>query len=54
MRENEITLEEFEERVRFKLKFLEFAPIMTVSAKSRIRVDKILPKVKQVFMREVI
>ena len=49
MRENEITFEEFEERVRFKLKFLEFAPIMTVSAKSGMRIDKILPNVKKVF-----
>jgi len=49
MRENEITFEEFEERVRFKLKFLEFAPILTVSAKSGMRIDKILPNVKKVF-----
>ena len=49
MRKNEITFEEFEERVRFKLKFLEFAPIMTVSAKSGMRIDKILPNVKKVF-----
>ena len=49
MRKNEITFEEFKERVRFKLKFLEFAPIMTVSAKSGMRIDKILPKVKKIF-----
>ena len=49
MRENEITFEEFEEKVRYKLKFIEFAPIMTVSAKSGMRVDKILPKAEKVF-----
>lgn len=49
MREKEITFEEFEDRVRHKLKFLEFAPILTVSAKSGMRVDKILPKVEKVF-----
>jgi len=49
MREKEITFEEFEERVRHRLKFLEFAPILTVSAKSGMRVDKILPQVEKVF-----
>lgn len=49
IREKEITFEEFEERVRYRLKFLEFAPILTVSAKSGMRVDKILPQVEKVF-----
>ncbi len=49
MREKELSFEEFEERVRYKLKFLEYAPILTVSAKSGLRVDKILPQVEKVF-----
>ncbi|MBT5472505.1 MAG: ribosome biogenesis GTPase Der [Nitrospina sp.] len=49
MREKELSFEEFEERVRHRLKFLEYAPILTVSAKSGLRVDKILPQVEKVF-----
>ena len=49
MRENEITFENFKERVQHKLKFLDFAPILTVSAKSGMRLDKILPEVEKVF-----
>ena len=41
MRENEISFEDFERKVRHRLKFLEFAPIITVSAKSGMRIDKI-------------
>ena len=49
MREKEITFENFKERVHHKLKFLDFAPILTVSAKSGMRLDKILPEVEKVF-----
>jgi len=48
-REKEITFEAFEDNVRYRLKFMEFAPILTVSAKSGMRVDKILPQVEKVF-----
>ncbi|MBC8286945.1 MAG: ribosome biogenesis GTPase Der [Nitrospinae bacterium] len=48
-REKEILFEEFGERVSHKLKFLEFAPVLTVSAKSGLRVDKILPQVEQIY-----
>jgi GTPase len=48
-REKEILFEEFEDRVSHKLKFLEFAPVLTVSALSGLRVDKILPQVAQVY-----
>jgi GTPase len=48
-REKEITFEAFEENVRYRLKFMEFAPILTVSAKSGMRVDKILPQAEKVF-----
>jgi GTPase len=48
-REKEITFEKFEENVRYRLKFMEFAPILTVSAKSGMRVDKILPQAEKVF-----
>ena len=48
-REKEITFEAFEDNVRYRLKFMEFAPILTVSAKSGMRVDKILPQAKKVF-----
>jgi GTPase len=47
--EKEITYEQFEDKVRYRLKFMEFAPILTVSAKSGMRVDKILPQVEKVF-----
>jgi GTPase len=49
-REKEITFEEFEDKVRNRLKFMEFAPILTVSAKSGMRVDKILPQAEKVFV----
>ena len=48
-REKEITFEAFEDNVQYRLKFMEFAPILTVSAKSGMRVDKILPQVEKVF-----
>ncbi len=48
-REKEILFEEFEDRVSHKLRFLEFAPVLTVSAMSGLRVDKILPQVEQVY-----
>ena len=48
MRENEISFEEFEQKVRRRLKFLDFAPILTVSAKSGMRIDKILPQTEKV------
>jgi GTPase len=48
-REKEITFEEFVDKVRYRLKFIEFAPILTASAKSGMRVDKILPQVEKVF-----
>ena len=48
-REKEILFEEFKDRVSHKLRFLEFAPVLTVSAKSGLRVDKILPQVQQVY-----
>jgi len=50
MRENEISFEEFEQKVRRRLKFLDFAPILTVSAKSGMRIDKILPQTEKVFL----
>ena len=48
-RENEILFKDFEDRVSHKLRFLEFAPVLTVSAVSGLRVDKILPQVEQVY-----
>lgn len=48
-RENEISFEEFEDRVRYRLKFLEFAPVVTVSAKTGLRIDNILPQVEKVY-----
>jgi len=50
MRKNEISFEDFERKVRQRLKFLEFAPIITVSAKSGMRIDKILPQTEKVFL----
>jgi GTP-binding protein len=48
-RENEILFKDFEDRVSHKLRFLEFAPVLTVSALSGLRIDKILPQVEQVY-----
>jgi GTPase len=48
-RENEILFEDFEDRVKHKLRFMEFAPVLTVSALSGLRVEKILPQVEQVY-----
>jgi GTPase len=48
-RENEILFKDFEERVNHKLRFMEFAPVLTVSALSGLRVEKILPQVEQVY-----
>ena len=48
-RENEISFEEFQERVRYRLKFLEFAPVVTVSAKTGLRIENILPHVEKVY-----
>ncbi|MFP6637187.1 MAG: ribosome biogenesis GTPase Der [Nitrospinaceae bacterium] len=48
-RENEIFFEEFQERVRYRLKFLEFAPVVTVSAKTGLRIENILPHVEKVY-----
>jgi len=48
-REKEVLYEEFVERVQHKLKFMEFAPVLTVSAKSGLRIDKILPQVEKVY-----
>ena len=48
-RENEILFKDFEDRVSQKLRFLEFAPVLTVSALSGLRVEKILPQVEQVY-----
>ena len=48
-RENEISFEEFEERVRYRLKFMEFAPVVTVSAKTGMRIGNILPQVEKVY-----
>jgi GTP-binding protein len=48
-REKEIIFEEFEDRVSHKLRFLEFAPVLTISAKSGLRIDKILPQVEKVY-----
>ena len=50
MRENEISFEDFEQKVRHRLKFLDFAPILTVSAKSGMRIDKILPHTEKIFL----
>lgn len=40
---------EFKERVKMKTKFLDFAPIFAVSAKTGYNFDKILPKVYEVY-----
>ena len=41
----------FEEQIRFKLKFLSYAPVEFISAKSGRRVDKILSRVDEIAAR---
>jgi GTP-binding protein len=48
-REKEILFEDFEDRVSHKLRFLEFAPVLTMSAKSGLRIDKVLPQVEKIY-----
>jgi len=48
-KEKEISFDEFEEHVRYRLKFMEYAPVVTVSAKTGLRIDKILPQVEKVY-----
>lgn len=48
-RENEVSTDEFKEMVRYRLKFMDFAPIATVSAMSGQRIDKILPLAESVY-----
>src|ERR1051325_8164392 len=38
----------FEEMVRFKLKFLAYAPLEFISAKTARRVEKIFPRIDQI------
>ena len=38
----------FEEQIRFKLKFLPYAPVEFISAKSGRRVEKIFPRIDQI------
>ena len=45
----EISFDEFEEHVRYRLKFMEYAPVVTVSAKTGLRIDKILPQVEKIY-----
>ena len=46
---DEHTMVEFEEKVRNEFAYLSYAPILFVSAKTRQRVDTIIPKVDRVF-----
>jgi GTPase len=48
-REKEVLFKDFEDTVSHKLRFLEFAPVLTVSAISGMRIDKILPQVEKVY-----
>ncbi len=48
-RDKEVLFKDFEDTVSHKLKFLEFAPVLTVSAISGMRIDKILPQVEKVY-----
>jgi GTP-binding protein len=40
---------EFEEQIRYKFKFLEYAPIMFISAKTGAGVEKLFPLIKHVY-----
>jgi GTP-binding protein len=47
----EKTFEEMEEEIRHELKFLHYAPFITISAKTGLRVNKILDKVVEIYQR---
>lgn len=48
-RDKEVLFKDFEDTVSHKLRFLEFAPVLTVSAISGMRIDKILPQVEKIY-----
>lgn len=45
---SELTIEDIEQQVKDKFKFLDFAPVMVLSAQTGRGVDKLLPKVESV------
>ncbi len=45
---NEKTMKQFEEKIRDEFQFIRYAPILFVSAKTKQRLDSILPMVKSV------
>lgn len=47
----EKTYEEMVEEIRDELKFLHYAPLITISAKTGLRVNKILDKVTEIYQR---
>jgi len=47
----EKTYEEVVEQIRDELKFLHYAPLITISAKTGLRVNKILDKVTEIYQR---
>jgi len=47
----EKTYEEVVEEIRDELKFLHYAPLITISAKTGLRVNKILDKVTEIYQR---
>ncbi len=48
LQKNNDTMKEFTEEIRDQFKFLDYAPILFVSAQTRQRIVNILPKVKEV------
>lgn len=47
------TLHQFEQRVRAELRFLDYVPILFVSAKTRQRIGKIIPLAQEIYAQRV-
>jgi len=45
---SQVAAREFEEQIRFKLKFLPYAPVEFISAKTGRRVEKIFPRIDEI------
>ncbi len=48
---DDLSYEEMVEDIRYRLKFLHYAPLITVSAKTKLRVHKILDEIVEIYKR---
>jgi len=48
---DDLSYEEMVEDIRYRLRFLHYAPLITVSAKTKLRVHKILDEIVEIYKR---